>query len=133
MWSSQVVFFFACKSGHHAFSSSAGKDLPLSEENNDISILSVRESASGLADSLARLTRPHGAFLNSEEEDALLEEGGQSEFDPTERIFSEETNLESDELLYEDLFKDTEDCGPKVNKGVAKRVNSACTKRPAKE
>ena len=40
-------------------------------------------------DSLARLTRPHGALLNFEEEDALLEEGGQSEFDPTERILSE--------------------------------------------
>ena len=37
------------------------------------------------------------------------------------------------ELPYEDLFKGTEDCGSKVNEGVAKRVNSACTKRPAKE
>ena len=26
-----------------------------------------------------------------------------------------------------------EERGPKVNEGVAKRVNSACTKRPAKE
>ena len=138
------------------FPASAGKDLSLSEESIDLSILSVRESTSGhevaqtpvatgfeaytfeskldtltnsmlkMLDSLARLTRPHGAFLNSEEEDALLEEGGQSEFDPTERILSEETNLESGELPYED-------CGPKVNEGVAKRVNSACTKRPAKE
>ena len=74
-------------------------------------------------------------LLNSEEEDALLERGGQSELDPTERILSEEaqTDLELGELPYEDLFKDTEDCGPKVNEGVAKRVNSACTKRPAKE
>ena len=40
-----------------------------------------------MLDSLARLTRPHGALLNSEEEDALLEDGGQSESDPTERIF----------------------------------------------
>ena len=145
------------------FPAPAGKDLPLSEENNDISILSVQELISGheieqhpvatgfqahmfeskldtltnsmlkMSDSLAGLTRPHGALLNSEEEDALLEEGGQSEFDPTEHIFSEETNLESGELPYEDLFKDTEDCGPKVNEGVAKRVNSACIKRPAKE
>ena len=29
------------------FPASAGKDLPLSEENNDISIPSVRESISG--------------------------------------------------------------------------------------
>lgn len=39
-----------------------------------------------MSDTLARLTRPHGALLTSEEEDAPLEEGGQSEFDPTERI-----------------------------------------------
>ena len=64
---------------------------------------------------------------------ALREEGGQSEFDLTERILSQEINLESSELPYEDLFKDTEDCGAKVNEGVAKRVNSACTKRPAKK
>ena len=137
--------------------------LPLSEENSDLSILSVRDSSSGheleqapvvtgfqahlfefkldtltnsmlkMSDSLARLARPHGALLDSEEEDTLREEGGQSGFDPTERIRSEETNLESGELPYEDLFKDTEDCGPKVNEGVAKRINSACTKRPAKE
>ena len=37
--------------------------------------------------SLARLTLPHGTLLNPEEEDGFLEEGGQSEFDPTERIF----------------------------------------------
>ena len=86
-----------------------------------------------MSDSLARLDRPHGALLDSEEEDTLREEGGQSEFDPTERILSEETNLESGELPYEDLFKDTEDCGPKVNEGVAKGINSARTKRPAKE
>ena len=37
-----------------------------------------------MSDSLARLARPHGALLNSEEEDALLEEGGQSKINPTE-------------------------------------------------
>jgi len=145
------------------FPSSVGTDLPLLEENSDLSILSVRDSSSGheieqapvatgfqahlfeskldtltnsmlkMSDSLARLARPHEALLDSEEEDALREEGGQSEFDPTERILSQEINLESSELPYEDLFKDTEDCGAKVNEGVAKRVNSACTKRPAKE
>ena len=52
---------------------------------------------------------------------------------PSERILSEETNLESGELPCEDLFNDTEDWGPKVDEGVAKRVNSACTKRSAKE
>ena len=128
------------------FPPSAGRDLPLSEENSDLSILSVRDSSSGheieqtpvatgfqahlfeskldtltnsmlkMSDSLTRLAPPHEAFLDSEED-----------------VLSEETNLESGELPYEDLFKNTEDCGPKVNEGVAKRVNSACTKRPAKE
>ena len=42
-----------------------------------------------MSDSLARLARPHGALLDSEEEDAPREEGGQSEFDPTERILSQ--------------------------------------------
>ena len=145
------------------FPSSAGKDLPLLEENSDLSILSVRDSSSGheigqapvatgfqahlfeskldtltnfmlkMSDSLARIARPHGALLDSEEENALRKKGEQSEFDPTERILSEETNLESSELPYEDLFKDTEDSGPKVNEGVAKRVNSTCTNRLAKE
>ena len=86
-----------------------------------------------MSDSLARLARLHGALLDSEKEDAIREEGGQSEFNPTERILLEETNLELGKRPYEDLFKDTEDCGPKVNEGVAKRGNSACTKRPAKE
>ena len=77
--------------------------------------------------SLAHLARPHEALLDSEEE------GGQSELDPTECILSQEIILELSELPYEDLFKGTEDCGSKVNECVAKRVNSACTKRPAKE
>ncbi|XP_044166289.1 uncharacterized protein LOC114963128 [Acropora millepora] len=86
-----------------------------------------------MSDSLAHLARPHEALLDSEEEDALREEGGQSELDPTECILSQGIILELSELPYEDLFKGTEDCGSKVNEGVAKRVNSACTKRPAKE
>ena len=79
------------------FPHSAGNDLPLSEENSDLSILSVRDSSSGheseqapvatgfqahlleskldtltssmlkMSDSLARLARPHGALLDSEE------------------------------------------------------------------
>ena len=116
---------------------SAGKDPPLSEDNNDLFILSVRESTSGhekkqtpvatefqaylfkskfdsltnsmlkMSDSLARFTQPHGAPLNSEEEDALLEKGGQSESDSTERILWEEAQIDHDlgELPHEDLFK----------------------------
>ena len=110
------------------FPPSAAKDLPLSEENSDLSILSVQDSSNGheleqapvatgsqahlleskldtltnsilkMSDSLVRLARAHGTLLDSEEEDTLREEGGQSEFDSTERILSEETNLESGEL-----------------------------------
>ena len=145
------------------FLSSVGKDLPLLEENSDLSILSVRDSSSGrekeqapvatgfqahlfeskldtltnsmlkMSDSLARLARSHEALLDSEEEDALREDGRQNEFDPTVSILSQKINLESSELPYEDLFRDMEDYGARVNEGVAKRVNSACTKRPAKE
>ena len=116
------------------FQSSAGKDLPSLEENSDLSILSVRDPSSGhekeqapvttgfqahlfgskldtltnsmlkMWNSLARLARLHGALLDSEEEDALREGGEQSEFDPTERTLPEETNPESSELPYEDLF-----------------------------
>jgi len=59
-----------------------------------------------MSDSLARLTQPHGTPLNSEEEGALLEEGEQSEFDSTERILSEEAQIDHElgELPYEDLF-----------------------------
>ena len=41
---------------------------------------------------------------------------------PLNVFCQKKTDLESDELPYEDLFKDTEDCGPKVNEGVAKGV-----------
>ena len=40
-------------------------------------------------------------------------------------IIVKDQSFEAGELPYEDLFKDSEDCGPKVNEGVAKRVNSA--------
>ena len=47
MWSSQVVFFPRASQVIMPFPASAEKDLLLSEENNDLSILSVRESTSG--------------------------------------------------------------------------------------
>ena len=47
MWSSQVVFFSRASQVIMPFPASAGKDLSLSEESNDLSILSVRESTSG--------------------------------------------------------------------------------------
>ena len=56
-----------------------------------------------------------------------------SEFDPAETIADGDEDDDSAELPYEGLFDDAEDCGPKVLEGVAKRINSACTKEPAKE
>ena len=47
MWSSPVVFSSRASQVIIPFSAFAGKDLPLSEENNDLSILFVRESTSG--------------------------------------------------------------------------------------
>ena len=52
-------------------------------------------------------------------------------YDPAESVFSHKD--ETADLPYEDLFKDCEDCGPKVHDGVAKRIDNACTKKPAKE
>ncbi|XP_028415797.1 uncharacterized protein LOC114539372 [Dendronephthya gigantea] len=68
-----------------------------------------------------------------------LEEESQADtysvFDPNESLTSGSSgkSLEEAELPYDDLFKDSEDCGPKVLDGVAKRINSSCTKKPAKE
>ena len=42
-------------------------------------------------------------------------------------------SLDEAELPYNELFKDSEDCGPKVLDGIAKRINSSCNKKPAKE
>ena len=47
MCSSQVVFVLRASQVIIPFPAFAGKDLPLSEENNDLSILFVRESTSG--------------------------------------------------------------------------------------
>ena len=53
-------------------------------------------------------------------------------YDPVESVFSHDKD-ETANLPYEDLFKDCEDCGPKVHDGMAKRIDNACTKKPAKE
>ena len=58
--------------------------------------------------------------LTAEDEEVLLEEGRQSEFDHTEGVIVEDLGPVAGERPYEELFKDTEDCGPKVNEGVAK-------------
>ena len=52
-------------------------------------------------------------------------------FDPAESVIS--LKDETADLPYEDLFKDCEDCGPKVHDGVAQRIDNASTKKPAKE
>ena len=47
MWSSQVVFFSRASQVIMPLPAFTGNNLPLSEENNELSILSVRESTSG--------------------------------------------------------------------------------------
>ena len=71
----------------------------------------------------------------------LAEEPRQSDadavsvFDPADSISQESggKSLDEAELPHTDLYKDSEDCGPSVAEGIAKRMNSSCTKRPAKE
>ena len=47
-----------------------------------------------MSDTLTRLTRPHGALLNFEEEDAILEGSRQSELYSAERILAEEAKTD---------------------------------------
>ena len=58
-----------------------------------------------------------------------------SVFDPAESLSGAVSGKSLDEvdLPYNELFKDSEDCGPKVLDGIPKRINSSCTKKPAKE
>ena len=71
--------------------------------------------------------------------DIDIEEVNQDEtssvFDPTESLAqaSNGKSLAEAELPYDDLYNDSDDCGPKVMEGVAKRINSSCTKKPGKE
>ena len=94
----------------------------------------LADSMARMSDSLSRFTQPRAArSLTAEDEDSLLDEGPTSEFDPAETIADGDEDDDSAELPYEGLFNDAEDCGPKVHEGFAKRINSACTKKPAKE
>ena len=74
--------------------------------------------------------RPTGSKNSDLEEDLRLAESDDG-YDPAESVVSHKD--ETADLPYEDLFKDCEDCGPKVHDGVAKRIDNACTKKPAKE
>ena len=74
--------------------------------------------------------RPTGSQNSDLEEDLRLAESDDG-YDPAESVVSHKD--ETADLPYKDLFKDCEDCGPKVHDGVAKRIDNACTKKPAKE
>ena len=68
---------------------------------------------------------------DSDLEEDFLQAENDDVFDPAESVISPMD--ETADLPYEDLFKDCEGCGPKVQDGVAKRIDNACTKKPAKE
>ena len=91
-------------------------------------LTSLADSVAKMPDSLSRVTQTATSVFSAEDDMALLEEDRLSKFDPSEGILVEDQSLEAGELPYEDLFKDSEDCGPKVYERVAKRVNSTCTK-----
>jgi hypothetical protein len=73
--------------------------------------------------------------LDFVEDPRQIEADFSSVFDPADSISQESVgkSLVEAELPHDDLYKDTEDCGPSVAAGIAKRMNSSCTKRPAKE
>ena len=68
---------------------------------------------------------------NSDLEEDHLPAENVDVYDPAESIISHKD--QTADLRYEDLFKDCEDCGPKVHDGVAKRIDNACTKNLAKD
>ena len=68
---------------------------------------------------------------NSDLEEDFLSAENVDVLDPAESVIS--LKDETADLPYEDLFKDCEDCGPKVHDGVAQRIDDACTKKLAKE
>ena len=68
---------------------------------------------------------------NSDLEEDFLPAENVDVFDPAESVIG--LKAETADLSYEDLFKDCEDCGPKFHDGIAKRIDTACTKKSAKE
>ena len=86
----------------------------------ELKLNSLADSVTKISNSLSHFTQPLAVDLTAEDEEVLLEEGRQSEFDHTEGVIVEDLGPVAGERPYEDLFKDTEDCGPKVNEGVAK-------------
>ena len=62
--------------------------------------------------------------LDFVEDPRQIEADFSSVFDPADSISQESVGKR---------YEDTEDCGPSVAAGIAKRMNSSCTKRPAKE
>ena len=68
---------------------------------------------------------------NSDLEEDFLRAENDDMFDSAESVISHKD--QTADLSHEDLCKAHEDCGPKVYDGVARRVDDACTKKPARE
>ena len=119
--------------GDHEETSAHDEEAPaeagLQHVHDRIDMLS--NAVQNMAEQMAKMSE---AVTNVDMVDLESEEMIQpSLFDPTESLVGGGKSVEEGELPYEDLFKDTEDCGAKVSEGIAKRVNNACTKKPAKE
>ena len=79
----------------------------------------------------ARSSARPAVSQNSDLEEDFLPAENDDVYDPAESVFSHKDKTA--DLPYKELFKDCEDCGPKAHDGVAKRIDNACTKKPAKE
>ena len=105
--------------------------------SGDARIEALTQNVERMSNMIADLARAVSAepskFLLHDTVDDLT--GTSSVFDPAESLTQEITgkSLDEAELANADLYKDSEDCGPPVAEGVAKRINRSCTKRPAKE
>ena len=88
-----------------------------------------------ISDKLAMLNKAVATESIDLDFEGVSQAGTSSVFDPAEGLSGTVNgkSLDEAELPYNELFKESEDCGPRVFDGIAKRINSSCTKKPAKE
>ena len=135
--------FFACifpgRGYSYMFTMSSEEEEPSAPTDQETRFSSLETNLDALSSGFEALThrfdarssaRPTVSQNSDLEEDLRLAENDDV-FDPAESVIS--LKDETADLPYEDLFKDCEDCGPKVHDGVAKCIDNACMKKPVKD
>ena len=138
----EVSFFFAhfpSRGYSYMFTMSHEEEEPSARTDQETRFSSLEAKLDAWSSSFEALARKFDAWpsarpnvsQNSDLEEDFLPAENDDVFDSAESVLSHKG--QTADLSYEDLCKDCEDCGPKFYDGVAKRVDVACTKKPAKE